>query len=569
MIASVLCVVAVVVAYLLGSIPFGLLLGRAVAGIDIRAVGSGNIGATNVGRTLGFRWFAVVFALDFAKGLLPTLVLPWLLEKLGHPGPSWLAVVVALASILGHNFPVYLRFKGGKGVATSLGAVVALDPIAGLVAAIGFVVFLLLTKYVSMSSVLGGVVFAVVYFEKTANPWNTTHQAMSTLTIALLIMLGFRHRHNFVRIARGTEPKVLFGKQRPPRGKIHVQLLLVLTSIGSAGLLLAWYVSRTEDVVIGSYRFHEIARAATGHQRADRLTFALEGKILAVNCPRYNRVVIYDVAQAGALLKRKDFALDGRPVAILATSDYLLVLQRPSLDHRHLGPGWFDTFDFNGTLVQPRCFVGYDPDDFALLPGERKLLVLHSGNAEGETNRPDPDLTIVDLQDRQPIADCPHVTFDRSGDDPDRIRLADDGRSAVVTFRHADELATLDLTNLSRPSLVARAHFNDRTPLAENPERETRQLAPGIVLQTLPDDSGMRVYGTAEGVVPLFGPLKLSNVRPNGLAVSPERNLIAIAGKAGSVHLIAATPLAPTGEITTGSEQVYAEPVAISRVSRE
>src|SRR5437879_12948267 len=119
----------ILVAYLIGAIPFGYLTAKGLRGIDIRTVGSGNIGATNVGRVLGFRFFLLVFAFDMAKGLLPTLGFPKLFTLLtAQQPPPDLRVLVALAAILGHNFPIYLKFKGGKGVATSLGAGLGLDP---------------------------------------------------------------------------------------------------------------------------------------------------------------------------------------------------------------------------------------------------------------------------------------------------------------------------------------------------------------------------------------------------------------------------------------------------------
>ena len=116
--------------YLVGSIPFGYLVYYWARGVDIRTVGSGNIGATNVGRQLGFRYFLLVFALDVLKGLVPTLGVPLGIKSMGIEPTADLPVFVALASILGHNFPVYLKLQGGKGVATSLGALLALDPIA-------------------------------------------------------------------------------------------------------------------------------------------------------------------------------------------------------------------------------------------------------------------------------------------------------------------------------------------------------------------------------------------------------------------------------------------------------
>src|SRR5262245_21891584 len=120
-----LSILAVALAYLIGAVPTAYLLVRAVKGIDIRTLGSGNVGATNAGRVLG-RWgFVTVFFVDLFKGMLPTLLLPLAVRSIGGDAVVGLPVYVAVAAILGHNFPVYLGFKGGKGVATSLGAVLA------------------------------------------------------------------------------------------------------------------------------------------------------------------------------------------------------------------------------------------------------------------------------------------------------------------------------------------------------------------------------------------------------------------------------------------------------------
>jgi glycerol-3-phosphate acyltransferase PlsY len=123
-------------AYLLGSIPFGLLIGKA-HGIDIREQGSGNIGATNLGRALGKKWAFAAFLLDFSKGILPTLATPCISG--GTQDADGLVVITILAgsaSILGHTFPLYLRFRGGKGVATTLGVITGVAPPATLLAAL-------------------------------------------------------------------------------------------------------------------------------------------------------------------------------------------------------------------------------------------------------------------------------------------------------------------------------------------------------------------------------------------------------------------------------------------------
>ena len=152
---------AVLTAYLIGAIPFGYLIARAVRGIDIRTVGSGNIGATNVGRVLGRRFFFIVLALDSMKGLLPAIGLPWLVGRLTGQFPVDLPVLVGLAAILGHTFPVYLTFRGGKGVATSLGVVLALDPASCAAAILVFGVVLVISRYMSLASLVGGAGFAV------------------------------------------------------------------------------------------------------------------------------------------------------------------------------------------------------------------------------------------------------------------------------------------------------------------------------------------------------------------------------------------------------------------------
>jgi glycerol-3-phosphate acyltransferase PlsY len=189
---------------------------RAARGIDIRTVGSGNVGATNAGRVLGHKGFLTVFTLDLLKGYLPTALLPLGAARLAeHPIPG-LPVLVAALAILGHNFPVFLGFRGGKGVATSLGAMVALDPIASLAAVIAFALTLTASRMVSLSSLVGTVIFAGVYFARVGDPWSPEHIVMSLAVLALGTLLIWRHRANVVRIARGSEPRISLAR-RPPR----------------------------------------------------------------------------------------------------------------------------------------------------------------------------------------------------------------------------------------------------------------------------------------------------------------------------------------------------------------
>src|SRR5579885_2500355 len=191
---------ALMAAYLIGAIPFGYVIGRHIGGVDIRTVGSGNLGATNVGRVLGRRYFWIVLALDLLKGLLPTLGLPRQVAWFAGRVPGDLPELVGLAAILGHTFPIYLKFRGGKGVATSLGVVLALDPASCAVAVVVFGVVLVLSRYMSLASLSGGVGFAVAHFVIHPEPWSREHIAMSLFSVAVVALKEKRHRTNNARI---------------------------------------------------------------------------------------------------------------------------------------------------------------------------------------------------------------------------------------------------------------------------------------------------------------------------------------------------------------------------------
>jgi acyl-phosphate glycerol 3-phosphate acyltransferase len=570
---TLLGTIACAAAYLIGSIPFGYLIARAAAGIDIRTVGSGNIGATNVGRTLGFRFFLFVFLLDAAKGFLPTFFLPRLVASLMGSAVPDLAPIVAMATVLGHNFPIYLRFKGGKGVATTLGAVFALDPTASLGAVVGFVIFVLLTRFVSLASLGGALVFAGVYFTEYREPFARDHAVMSGLVLVMLVLLFYRHRKNLGRIAAGTEPKVNLRKKRSPDGKVRVGLILLVV-VAAAGTALALNAARRPEVLAGGKRITEVARFATGHQRAERLAFLDGGKLLAITCPRYMRLVLARVTATPALELAADIKLEGRPVAIAAASDRVYVLQRPHGDARHLEEAWWDTFDLAGRPVESRVRVGWDPDDMAISPDGKYAYILTSGLAEGETNRPNPALITFDLTATPPRA-VGRLSFDAPRDNPERLILLPD-RRAAVSLSGSNAIARIDLSDPAVPKPIDRiatpemlipdalAVARDGHLLVGNAEAHAywREAggsliqvdveggvadlveAEGLIFATLPKASGLAVLSAEAhaslGSLPLRGAANLATTRPLGIAYSPDRKLIAVSNRAGgSVHLIA------------------------------
>jgi glycerol-3-phosphate acyltransferase PlsY len=207
-------VILIAIAYLLGSIPFGLLIAKA-HGMDLRSIGSGNIGATNLSRALGRKWAYLCFALDAAKGFVPMLAA----AKFVHPVPTtvelflWLAV--GSAAVLGHIFPIYIGFKGGKGVATSFGMALGLWPyytVCAIVAITIWVVFVLLWRYVSLASIVASVAFpiALVLAILLMPTWRFADLwPIFIAAIAIPLMVIVLHRKNIRRLIAGTESKIL------------------------------------------------------------------------------------------------------------------------------------------------------------------------------------------------------------------------------------------------------------------------------------------------------------------------------------------------------------------------
>jgi acyl phosphate:glycerol-3-phosphate acyltransferase len=207
-------VVLIVAAYLIGSIPTAVWISRYFFGIDIRDYGSGNAGATNTYRTLGKKWGTIVMVGDVLKGIAATslyILLPY------YMGNEWertnFMIGLGLAAVLGHIFPIWADFRGGKGVATLFGMVVAIQPVVAACCVGVFLLVLYVTRFVSLSSILASIAFAVfiLYIFNEKEPL----YRIFAITVALLVVLT--HQKNIGRLLRGEESKVPILKHRDRR----------------------------------------------------------------------------------------------------------------------------------------------------------------------------------------------------------------------------------------------------------------------------------------------------------------------------------------------------------------
>lgn len=200
-------VTVALIAYLLGSIPAGYIAGR-IAGVDVRKVGSGNVGATNVTRVLGKRYGYPVFFIDFAKGLAAVAVADTI-AKPARLAPTLVDLCAAAAvifSVLGHSYSIWLGFKGGKGVATSLGGLFGINWIATVIVCSVWVVVFQLTRYVSLASIVAAVAVPI-----TMSILLVLKQLQTPIMFYFALLLGaivvIRHRSNLSRLSKGTEPR--------------------------------------------------------------------------------------------------------------------------------------------------------------------------------------------------------------------------------------------------------------------------------------------------------------------------------------------------------------------------
>lgn len=214
---SLLMIAFMALAYLLGAVPFGFVAGKLLKGIDIRQHGSRNVGATNVFRVVGKGAGIAVYALDALKGLAPVLAAKALWPAASAWG-EWYYILIALAAILGHVFTPYLSFKGGKGVATASGAMLALAPLPVLAALLVFAAVLAAFGWVSLGSIAAAFAFPIAVAVELAlrnkYPFTPVLAAAWFLTILVIVT----HRANIIRLLQGREPRLFRGKAREIQG---------------------------------------------------------------------------------------------------------------------------------------------------------------------------------------------------------------------------------------------------------------------------------------------------------------------------------------------------------------
>lgn len=196
-----------IVSYLFGAIPWGFIIGKA-KGIDIREHGSKNIGSTNITRTLGKKWGMTCFLLDFLKGFLPSFIAVFILPKYFGFAGNYADMSIMLAiigSFIGHIFPVYLKFKGGKGVATGAGALLALTPMAVVIGLAGWAIIFKASRYVSAASILSAITVAVMTCVLSVSNIYSISLALQIFIAVICLIAIIKHKSNIVRLLNGTE----------------------------------------------------------------------------------------------------------------------------------------------------------------------------------------------------------------------------------------------------------------------------------------------------------------------------------------------------------------------------
>ncbi|MCS7021508.1 MAG: glycerol-3-phosphate 1-O-acyltransferase PlsY [Gemmataceae bacterium] len=299
--------------YLIGAIPFGYLLGLA-RGVNLFNAGSGNIGATNVGRVLGWPYGIAIFIVDFGKGMLPPLVIvPFYLWACGPEDgldPLWtnlLSVGAAAAAFLGHLFPIYLGFRGGKGIATGAGTLLVLAPEATLVAFTLWGLIVLASRYVSLASLTAACALTMYHLSTCKQPWASPQWPLTIYLLSGSLLVLVKHRSNLLRLWHGHENRLGESRMRQPLLRvIHVLAIGVWFGAGSFfNFLAAPAIFRSFEQVVASAPSDRTANEPllppeASESRRKALASALAGCAVGPIFPRY--YALQGVCATGALL---------------------------------------------------------------------------------------------------------------------------------------------------------------------------------------------------------------------------------------------------------------------------
>ena len=204
-------IILIILAYIIGSIPTAVWVSKSVFGIDIRDYGSGNAGATNSFRVLGTKWGSFVMLVDVTKGVIATslyILIPFYLTN--ELARTNFMIALGMAAVLGHILPIFANFRGGKGVATLLGMALAIQPLVALICLMVFLITLISTRFVSLSSMLAGVAFMVLILFI----FNEKETIYRLFAIIVAMMVVVTHQKNITRLIKGTENKVPIFKNR-------------------------------------------------------------------------------------------------------------------------------------------------------------------------------------------------------------------------------------------------------------------------------------------------------------------------------------------------------------------
>jgi hypothetical protein len=391
-----------------------------------------------------------------------------------------------------------------------------------------------------------------------------------------------------------------------PPGRINPLLLAGLAIVTAvclgASFWLLHHARAPVEATAGPWTLHETHRELTGQQRSTRVLFAEEGRMLAVICPRYNKVLLYDVTDTASLALKAEIALEGRPVAMASAGKHLVVLERPSGDDKHLGPGWWESFRFDGSRSGSRVPAGYYPDDLAVTPDGKFLLVLSSGQAEGDKKKPLPGLdiyeakTAIDPRTPTPVG---HLDLEPS-DDGERLVVSATGKRALVTLPKRRQSVAMDLEKPEAPHIMGRIVLpGSGTPYVSVSDDGDWMIMPtmkgseavvldhlqirnclgtpdpwnGYLLYTLPDESMLEVAQSPPqrvlGRFPIKGPLNLGGTRPSGLAFCPARGLAAVTTKPGTVHLVSIRSRVESGSGQRGDRIAANQGAMIKKASSQ